>query len=93
MNVETGTETAQFPEKEYINGISVSVRAALPLKRAAPAPPKHIVTLRPCKHVRAEHGAHGGRGTDDPLTRNTIRLAVTLFPSYFTREGTIGQGT
>ncbi len=26
MNVETGTEAAQFPEKEYINGISVAVQ-------------------------------------------------------------------
>jgi hypothetical protein len=25
MNVEIGTEAAQFPEKEYINGISVAV--------------------------------------------------------------------
>ncbi len=25
MNVETGTEAAQFPEKEYINGIFVAV--------------------------------------------------------------------
>ncbi len=25
MNVEIGTEAAQFPEKEYINGIAVSV--------------------------------------------------------------------
>ncbi len=87
MNVEIGTETAQFPEKEYINGISVAVRAALPPKQATPAPPKHIVTL-PCKDVGAKHGAHGGEGTEDPLTRNTIRLAVTLFSSYFTQEGT-----
>jgi hypothetical protein len=26
MNVKIGTEAAQFPEKEYINGISVAVR-------------------------------------------------------------------
>ncbi len=26
MNVEIGTETAQFPEKEYINGIFVEVQ-------------------------------------------------------------------
>ncbi len=26
MNVETGTEAAQFPEKEYITGIFVAVR-------------------------------------------------------------------
>jgi hypothetical protein len=26
MNVEIGTEAAQFPEKEYINGILVVVR-------------------------------------------------------------------
>ncbi len=26
MNVEIGTEAAQFPEKEYINGIFVKVR-------------------------------------------------------------------
>jgi hypothetical protein len=25
MNVEIGAETAQFPEKEYINGITVAV--------------------------------------------------------------------
>jgi hypothetical protein len=25
MNVEIGTETAQFPKKEYINGIFVAV--------------------------------------------------------------------
>jgi hypothetical protein len=25
MNVETGTEAAQFPEKEYINGIFLAV--------------------------------------------------------------------
>ncbi len=25
MNVEIGTDAAQFPEKEYINGISVAV--------------------------------------------------------------------
>jgi hypothetical protein len=27
MNVETGTEAAQFPDKEYINGIFVAVQA------------------------------------------------------------------
>jgi hypothetical protein len=26
MNVEIGAETAQFPEKEYINGIAVAVQ-------------------------------------------------------------------
>jgi hypothetical protein len=26
MNVEIGTEAAQFPEKQYINGIAVAVR-------------------------------------------------------------------
>jgi hypothetical protein len=26
MNVKVGTEAAQFPEKEYINGIFVAVR-------------------------------------------------------------------
>jgi hypothetical protein len=26
MNVETGAEAAQFPEKEYINGIAVAVQ-------------------------------------------------------------------
>jgi hypothetical protein len=26
MNVEIGTEAAQFPEKEYINGIFYAVR-------------------------------------------------------------------
>jgi hypothetical protein len=27
MNVEIGAEAAQFPEKEYINGIAVAVYA------------------------------------------------------------------
>jgi hypothetical protein len=29
MNVEIGTEAAQFPEKEYINGIFVAVYHSL----------------------------------------------------------------
>ncbi len=29
MNVEIGTEAAQFPEKEYINGIFVAVQCPL----------------------------------------------------------------
>jgi hypothetical protein len=29
MNVETGTEAAQFPEKEHINGILVAVQPEL----------------------------------------------------------------
>jgi hypothetical protein len=28
MNVEIGAEAAQFPEKEYINGIAVAVHVA-----------------------------------------------------------------
>jgi hypothetical protein len=27
MNVESGAEAAQFPEKEYINGIAVAVQS------------------------------------------------------------------
>jgi hypothetical protein len=30
MNVEIGAEAAQFPEKEYINGIAVAVHTATP---------------------------------------------------------------
>jgi hypothetical protein len=33
MNVEIGTEAAQFPEKEYINGIFVAVLNAVRRKR------------------------------------------------------------
>jgi hypothetical protein len=29
MNVEIGTEAAQFPEKEYINGIFLAVHVVL----------------------------------------------------------------
>jgi hypothetical protein len=29
MNVEIGTKAAQFPEKEYINGIFLAVMAAI----------------------------------------------------------------
>ncbi len=32
MNVEIGTEAAQFPEKEYINGIFVAVWVALSMQ-------------------------------------------------------------
>jgi hypothetical protein len=32
MNVEIGTEVAQFPEKEYINWIFVAVQCPLPRK-------------------------------------------------------------
>jgi hypothetical protein len=30
MNVEIGTEAAQFPEKEYIYGISLAVQSQIP---------------------------------------------------------------
>ncbi len=33
MIVEIGTEAAQFPEKEYINGIFLAVRVLLPIFR------------------------------------------------------------
>jgi hypothetical protein len=33
MNVEIGTEAAQFPEKEYINGIFVAVHASVGKQR------------------------------------------------------------
>ncbi len=33
MNVEIGTEAAQFPEKEYINGITLAVRYVDTLRR------------------------------------------------------------
>jgi hypothetical protein len=32
MNVEIGAEAAQFPEKEYVNGIAVAVQASQFLK-------------------------------------------------------------
>jgi hypothetical protein len=32
MNVEIGTEAAQFPEKEFINGIAVAVHAPMMAK-------------------------------------------------------------
>jgi hypothetical protein len=32
MNVEIGAEAAQFPEKEYVNGIAVAVYRKLVLK-------------------------------------------------------------
>ena len=31
MNVKIGAEAAQFPEKEYINGIAVAVHPPLPI--------------------------------------------------------------
>jgi hypothetical protein len=33
MNVEIGTEAAQFPEKEYINGISRCIVGCIPIIR------------------------------------------------------------
>jgi hypothetical protein len=38
MNVEIGTEAAQFPEKEYVNGICVAVQGAVNMEsRPLPA--------------------------------------------------------
>ncbi len=34
MNVEIGTEAAQFPEKEYIIGIFLAVQSISPLERS-----------------------------------------------------------
>jgi hypothetical protein len=44
MNVEIGAEAAQFPEKEYINGITVAVKQPiLDLKRLS-----QVITV--CNH-------------------------------------------
>ncbi len=42
MNVEIGTEAAQFPEKEYINGIFLAVRRKIRL----------IETNSKCRHLK-----------------------------------------
>jgi hypothetical protein len=34
MNVEIGTEAAQFPDKEYINGIAVAVYVVIAISHA-----------------------------------------------------------
>ncbi len=36
MNVEIGTEAAQFPEKDYINGIFVAVQLMITNKAKLP---------------------------------------------------------
>jgi hypothetical protein len=38
MIVEIGAEAAQFPEKEYINGIVFAVYPALPVHWSSPVP-------------------------------------------------------
>jgi hypothetical protein len=43
MNVELGTETAQFPEKEYINGIFLAVYPAE--NSILPCSPLHFMLL------------------------------------------------
>jgi hypothetical protein len=37
MNVEIGAEVAQFPEKEYINGIAVAVQVSYTISQAEQA--------------------------------------------------------
>ncbi len=37
MNLEIGTEAAQFPEKEYMNGIFVAVYISISQHKAQPA--------------------------------------------------------
>ncbi len=41
MNLKIGTEAAQFPEKEYINGIAVAVLDAMNNPRSYPATQTH----------------------------------------------------
>jgi hypothetical protein len=44
MNMELGTKAAQFPEKEYINGIFLAVRWKLPLINNRGNLPKMVKT-------------------------------------------------
>jgi hypothetical protein len=46
MYVEIGTEAAQFPEKEYINGISLAVRGLIHEKETCGRKSRDTVTLR-----------------------------------------------
>jgi hypothetical protein len=48
MNVEIGNEAAQFPEKEYINGIAVAVQEG---RLAGPVFYVYVFYLEPMAHV------------------------------------------
>ncbi len=46
MNVEIGAEAAQFPEKEYVNGIAVAVYMSDRLER------RRVRAIIGCVHVQ-----------------------------------------
>ncbi len=65
MNVEIGTEAAQFPEKEYINGIFLAMYRLLLLKFQILTVKKDILLL----HVFTVHTVYiNGCRYDDTLT-------------------------
>jgi hypothetical protein len=77
MNVEIGTEAAQFPEKEYINGIFVAVWSFVRLsvsgcrrtywhRTVSTGQCGHVVTLGENDHRGTESRAHRVK----PVPRN-----------------------
>jgi hypothetical protein len=81
MNVEIGTKAAQFPEKEYTNGIFVAVRIyfeclAMPACLGRPGPDllvgdanvqQHLVHVRPMRN-----DLHRIRTLDDPVVMKVL---------------------
>ncbi len=80
--METGTEAAQFPEKEYINGIFVAV--CVPIAQQAE---QVVVLARLSPSLRlwfnTEGRGLGGRGCIWPLPTTAPKLEILslfLFP-------------
>ena len=80
MNVETGTEAAQFPEKEYINGIFVAVPKEK--LRLTPAEGRIVIITMVTSshtHLSSSQSTERIRETDSegsPTVSNTITMVT-----------------
>ena len=75
MNLEIGTEAAQFPEKESVNGILVAVQIVVPLAR--PNVRRRLIYIK------------SSPVAEDNIWRPKVFFVKTFWPLIFLQKKTI----
>jgi hypothetical protein len=82
MNVEIGAEAAQFPEKEYINGIGVAVHGVCPLVLIGTPPPSPLPPASVSSWTKGGTHTPAGEGGGSPNSDDWRKsLALYSVPS------------
>ncbi len=88
MNVEIGAEAAQFPEKEYINGIFVQVHQKLDLQlQGQPSWMESLLS----KGKQSDHSLINLDCNNKPHIRTNCTVIANLTAKHSAKHNSIGQ--